>query len=132
MPTVQDIQGEVFKNASVILLARIVGEDGGPVTQATISSISYTIYELDEADPDSQTPVSGHTAVSVSVANSIFDELQLDELWSVDSEGYNFKHVVDISQDQAFAQAGIQYQVRFELTPTTGQVIIARFKLRAL
>ena len=131
MATAQDITGPVFKNSSVILLARVVGEDGRPVTTSTITSIEYTVYQLDEADPDSLTAVSGHTAVAVGVNGTIFDSLQTDDLWSVDTVGYNFRHVLDVSQDQAFPKAGVHYQVRYKLTPASGQIIIARFRLRA-
>ena len=131
MPIVSDVHGYVFKNSSIILLARIVGEDGLPITTSTLSSIDYTIYELDEANPDTLTAVTGHTSVSVTVAGAVFDQLQSDELWAVDTEGYNFKHVLDVNVNQAFTKAGYHYQVRFELTPTSGQTIVARFKLKA-
>ncbi len=131
MPIASDVQGYVFKNSSIILLARIVGEDGLPITTSTLSSIDYTIYELGEANPDTLTAITGHTSVSVTIADTVFDQLQSDELWTVDTEGYNFKHVLDVSVDQAFAKAGVQYQVRFELTPTSGQTIVARFNLKS-
>ena len=116
----------------MILLARVVGDDGVVITKATISSIEYTVYQLDEADPDILTPVTGHTSVAAVVNDTLYDVLQNDELWDADETGYNFKHVLDVTQDQAFAVAGIYYQVRFTLSPASGQDIVIRFKVKAI
>jgi len=132
MSNSREIQGTVFKNSSVVLLSRIVDEDGLPITQSAISSISYSIYQVDESDPDSLSPVAGHSGVPVAVANTVFDTLQQDDLWDVDNEGFNFRHVLNVSAYQAFPIAGVHYQVRFQLTPTAGQIIVARFKLKAI
>lgn len=126
-----DIVGTVFKNDSVILMARVLGEDAAAVTQVDIASALYTLSLLDDDDPDVATVVSGHEDVDVTVSGLIFDSLQTDALWSVDTTGYNFKHVLDVSANQAFGEAGRRYRVRFELTPVSGQVIVVRFELRA-
>lgn len=132
MANAVDAQGQVFKNGSATLLARIVGKDAANVAQADISSAVYSIYLLDEDDPDSRTVVSGHDEASLAVADIIYDTLQTDAIWSVDATGYNFSHVVDVSTDTAFEIAGRDYLVEFTLTPVTGQVIIVRFKVRAI
>ena len=66
-----DIHGTVFKNGSATLLARVVGANGIPITQADINSATYTVYLLDESDPDAATPISGHTDVALDVASLI-------------------------------------------------------------
>jgi hypothetical protein len=132
MPDASDIHGTVFKNGSATLLARVVGADGVAITQATLSEAKYTVYELDEHDPDIATPIDGHDEVPVVIADTIFDALQQDALWDVDDTGYNFKHVLDVSSDQAFATAGTAYRVVVELTPTAGQVILVRFRVHAI
>jgi len=133
MADASDIHGVVFKNGSATLLARVVGAGGAAITQATISAIKYTIYLLDANDPDAGTAVDGHTDVAVSpVSSVIFDALQTDDLWDVDATGYNFKHVLDVSANQAFAKAGRTYRVVFALTPTSGQVILVRFRVQAI
>ncbi len=127
-----DIQGVVFKNGTATLLARIVGADATEINQANISSIRYSIYQLDESDPDAATAVSGHDDESLSTSAVVFNSLQLDPLWTVDATGYNFRHEIDVSTNPAFAVAGPYYRVRYELTPTSGQVIVVRFKLRVI
>ncbi len=132
MPQATDIVGTVFKNDSVILLARVVGEDAAAITQADISSAKYSVYSLGDDDPDAATAVDDHEDVALTVVSVIFDTLQTDAVWTVDSTGYNFKHVLDVSTDQAFAVAGVTYRVRVELTPTSGQVIVVRFRLECV
>jgi len=130
MANVCYIHGEFRKNASVILLARVEGNDGALVTQASIASATYTVYLLDPTDPDVQTAVEDHEDVAIAPADLIFDELQTDDLWGdTDGTGYNLKHQLDVSEAQAFAAAGVEYLVRIELTPADGgQVIVVPFK----
>jgi len=132
MPDAQDIQGTVFKNGSAILLARVVGADGAAVTRDALAAIHYTVYLLDDQDPDQQTPLDGHVAVSLSVTEAIYDTLQTDAVWTRDAIGYNFKHILDVSTHQAFPTAGRSYRIVYELTPTSGQVILVRFRVHAI
>ncbi len=132
MAEASDIFGTVFKNGSATLLARVVGAGGIPVTQADVASAKYTLYLVDESDPDTVTPVTGHAEVALDVASLVYDSLQNDDLWNEDDTGYNFKHVLDVSTHQAFSTAGRHYRAVFTLTPTSGQVILVRFRLHAI
>jgi hypothetical protein len=124
-----DIHGNAFKNGSATLLARVVGQSGANVVQSDINTIKYTVYLLDDQDPDSRTAVSGHTNVTLAVANVIFNTLQTDPIWTVDAIGYNFCHVLNVSSNQAFAIAGRRYLVEYQLSPVVGQMIFARFRI---
>ncbi|MGQ9576485.1 MAG: hypothetical protein ACUVUC_14325 [Thermoguttaceae bacterium] len=132
MPEAQDIHGTVFKNGSATLLARVVGASGTPITRSQIAAIQYSIFLLQEDDPDSQTPVAGHAGVSVPVSSVIYDSLQTDALWTRDSVGYNFKHVLEVEEHPAFAAAGRSYRIVYELRPAAGQVILVRFRVHAI
>ena len=132
MAHASDIFGTVFKNGSATLLARVVGADGTPVKQADIASAEYGVYLLDDDDPDAAAVVTGHDGVSIGVSSLIFDTLQTDGVWDVDSTGYNFKHVLDVSTNQAFTVAGRTYRIVFELTPADGQTILVRFRVHAI
>jgi hypothetical protein len=131
MADAQDIHGTVFKNGSATLLARVVGAAGAAVTQSDIAAVKYGIYLLDEDDPDGQTPVTGHSGVSLPVSAVIFNTLQTDALWTRDATGYNFKHVLEVGAHPAFAVAGRSYRIVYELTPAAGQVILVRFRVHA-
>ena len=132
MAEVIDIHGSAFKNGSATLLARIVGPDGANILQSDINTIEYTVYLLDDQDPDSRTPVTGHTDVALTVADVIFNTLQTDAIWTVDATGYNFRHVLDVSSNQAFAVAGRRYLVEYQLTPAVGQMILVRFRINVI
>lgn len=128
--TLPKIHGTVFKNGSATLLARVVGEGGKLVTQASLIAAAYTVYMLDDDAPVASIRlVAGHENVSVAVPGLIHDTLQTDDLWDVDTIGYNFRHTLDVSANQAFAKAGRTHRIVFSLTPTSGQVILVRFRL---
>jgi hypothetical protein len=132
MADAADIHGVVFKNGSAILLARLVGADGTPIVRSDLIRAVYTIALLDETDPNAASPVTGHTGVEVPVAAVLSDSLRRDALWDVDSSGYNFRHILDVSTATAFAIAGRSYRVTFELTPAAGPVILVRFRVHAI
>ena len=127
-----DIYGTAFKNGSVTLLARIVGQSGGNVLPADINTVKYTVYLLDDQNSDSRTAVAGHTNVTLPVADVLFNTLQTDAIWTVDTTGYNFRHVLDVSANPAFAVAGRRYLVEYQLTPAVGQMILVRFRINVI
>jgi len=128
----RDIYGTVFKHGTAVLLARVVDETGEPISQHDIALANYTVYLLDESDPDQAQPVAGHHDRSVAVAQLIYNSLQRDSFWDLDELGYNFRHVLDVSVQPAFPKAGRSYRVVFRLIPTGGQVILVRFRLYAI
>jgi len=132
MVNAADISGTVFKNGSATLLARVIGADGQPLTSADVLSAKYTIYQLDENDPDAGTAVAGHDGVAGDPVSLVYDTLQNDALWDVDTTGYNFKHDLDVSTSAAFPMAGKHYRVVYELTPIQGQVVLVRFRVHAI
>jgi hypothetical protein len=128
-----DVKAVVFKDGSVILLARVVGGDGTPVTIAKIDDAEYSVYHVDNDFPDCLTVSPGHNGVTLTVADVIFDTLQEDDLWGdTDDEGYNFKYAIDVSETQAFLVADETYLVVVTLTPTSGQDILVRFRVEAI
>jgi hypothetical protein len=127
-----DIYGTAFKNGSATLLARVVGQGGADIVQADLSAVRYTVYLLDDQDPDGRTAVANHSDAALSVAQVIFDSTQIDPLWTVDEIGYNFRHVLSVSPHPAFSIAGRNYLVEYQLTPMAGQVILVRFRLNVI
>ena len=127
-----DTYGAVEKGGTVTCLARVVGEDATAINQATISTATYSVFLLDDDDPDSRTVVVGHDGASLTVSAIIFNTLQTDARWTVDSTGYNFRHTIDVSSNDAFTIAGRNYLVEYRLVPASGQVIIVRFRLNCI
>jgi hypothetical protein len=132
MAEAMDTFGAAFKNGSATLMARIVGSGGVNITQADIATIRYSVYLLDDQDPDNRTPVTGHSQITLPVYQVVFNSLQTDPTWTVDATGYNFRHVLDVSAHPAFAVAGRKYLIEYVLTPLTGQVILVRFRFNVI
>jgi hypothetical protein len=132
VPQAQDICGTVFRRGTVLLLARVVAEDGRPIHPETIASAEYTIFEVDPEDPEVRRPIAGHTARTLSVGQLLSDRLRTDFPWDVDEVGYNFRHLLDVAEHPAFPQAGRHYLVEFTLRPSHGQIILVRFRLYAI
>ncbi|MEN6450363.1 MAG: hypothetical protein ABFC96_07730 [Thermoguttaceae bacterium] len=132
MPDAIDIHGTAFKNGSITLLARIVDADGNNVAPDEISAIRYTVYLLNDQNPDARTAVEGHSSVALSVASVLFASLQSGSIWTVDTTGYNFRHVLDVATHPAFSIAGRRYMIEHQLTPTAGQVILVRFRINVI
>ncbi len=132
MAVAKDIHATVFRNATAVFMTRVENSSGQEIVQASVASIRYTVYELEQATPDLLSAVVGHDNVALNLSDVVFDTLQTDEAWTVDAVGYNFRHELDVTQNEAFPKAGAIYQVRYELTPVTGQKIVFRFKLRCI
>jgi hypothetical protein len=132
MANPSDIAGKVFKHGTVTTLARVLGAANAPIVQSDIASISYTVYLLDDRDLDNWTPVAGHSAVALTVSAVVYNALQTDSAWTVDATGYNFRHEIDISVNQAFTAAGSKYLVEYKFVPNSGQPIIVRSRLTAI
>lgn len=132
MPIAADIRGAVFKNSSAVLMARIVGPGDEAVVTSDLQLVRYSVLEVDHAIHDALTPVAGHDDVELAVGEVFYDTLQTGGPWSVDEVGYNFRHQLDISTNQAFPTAGVSYQVRYEAAPAVGQKIVWRYLVRAI
>ena len=66
-------------------LARVQGLSAGAyLKQADITSISYSVYDLDNGSAVVKTG-------TLVVSSTIYDSLQVDKSWTKDNIGYNFK-----------------------------------------
>ena len=119
MPAPKVITGFVYEFNAVTCLARIVGNDGTNITQASLTGISCAVYGLGSANPD--VAVATPT-VTVSVA--VFDTLQTNVIWTTDTTGYNFKHTVAAGADsdtEPFALGNRPYRIEYLFDPTSGE-----------
>ena len=108
------------------LRPRLPGRSGHPPGRRI--DVVYSVYLLDDQDPDARTAVTGQTAVSLNAADVIFDTLQDDS----QASDYNFMHVIPIGVHPAFTIAGRNYLVEYTITPTAREKIILRFRVNVL
>lgn len=127
-----DIYCTVHKLGTATFLARVLGPSGAPLTRAEISAIRYSLYLLDDRNPDARTAVPGHEDVSLAVEPVLLTSLETGAIWTRDAQGYNFRHTLGVSIDPAFTLAGRRYLLEYRLSPVAGQVILVRFRIHVI
>jgi len=98
----------IWEDSGLVCMARVIGEDAENLVQADVSSIDCTVTHL---------PTGAFTEPDVTVSSAVFNTLQTDSRWTVDSTGYNFRFTVPAA---SFAKAG-KARVEFKFTPASGQ-----------
>ncbi len=128
----RDIYGTVHVNSSTDLLARVVDVNGDLIMGANVASLTYSVQEHGGCVIEEGTVVDGHDKVALVVSEVFTDGLQTDGAWTVDAIGYNFRHTVDTSVNEAFLRAGYLYQVRYDLSLLDGSKVVFRYELKAI
>lgn len=129
----RDVLGQVFRDGSAALVARVVDVYGEPIEPEDVESAEYTIHELD-LDDESLEAVEGHEGVELVVEDVVLSPLVVDDLWGeVDDEGYNLRVTLGRSETfSPFPRAGVYYQVSVTLTLMSGQEVLARFRVLSI
>ena len=126
MATTEPIKATVWEDGGAALMARVVGNSATAITQAAITSISYSVFDLSGTTPN--TAITGYSAVSLTVADVVYDTLQTDARWTADSTGYNFRHDIAAA---VFATGGHRYRIEYKFTPATGSVFWLVYEITA-
>lgn len=113
------VKGSVWEDGGAAMMARVVGNDAANIVQADIASIARNVFI-------GSTLNSGPTALTV--ATVVFDTLQTDARWSVDSTGYNFRDDVGAA---IFAAGSTLYRLEYAFTPASGEVFQVVFEALA-
>jgi len=120
-------------NAGVLLMARIRSIAGVLLTQGSVSSASYSVYDVDAG-----TTLVSSTALTVS--SVVYNGLQYNATWRHDSPtspgddgayGYNFAMTLPASAIPV-ASSGHKIQVDVVITPTSGQQLRIPFVLQTV
>jgi len=122
-------------HSGVLLMARIVGQGGVLITQATISAVQVVVTDLTQVLATGSGPVNTYNP---SISSVISNGLQQVLPWTQDSQanpgpdglwGYNFNFVVPAS---CFANSGDIFQADARFTPVTGEAFNVSFKISTL
>jgi hypothetical protein len=122
MPTPTIIKGVVIEDGGATLLARIVGNAGTVITQATITSITYQEFKKG-------TTIDIAVNSPLTVSSVVFDALQTDAIWTIDSTGYNFSYAAAATE---FPDGRETYEWEFKFTPSTGQVFYILYSISTI
>lgn len=113
-----------YEDSGISLMARVYGHAATAITQATISTITYTVTEH-ATQEDAENGANGTAIIastSLTVSSVVFDTLQTDARWTKDSTGYNFRYD-SAAADRTDGGVWHRYEVKF--TPSSGAVFHA-------
>lgn len=116
------VKDSVFEDTGNVFMARVKGIDGNYILQADLSSITYAVFNMTTG---SAVAVINDT---VTISTAVFDTLQTDGIWTWDTTGYNFLHVMPAT---AFPTGGNVYAVEYTFTPASGPVFKQQFLITA-
>lgn len=132
------ITGTVVGGSGVALMARVLGSNARPITQASISSVTYAIRDLTDAETDS--------TGTLTVGSVVFNDLQqYDPRWSKDSAskpgadgawGYNFLaefsstlfNDYDVETESPYVVTPHTYRIDVRFQPVSGQPFVVPFE----
>lgn len=109
MATIIPQSVSVYEGSGASFMARVLGNAGTNITQASISSITCNVYNA--------ITLASVATPSVVVASSVFDTLQTDSRWDTDTTGYNFRHDLPPT---AFPDGDIPLVIEYLFTPASG------------
>ncbi|MDO4629804.1 MAG: hypothetical protein Q4C70_11530 [Planctomycetia bacterium] len=124
--------GTAFPDHSVVLLARVVGEYSEVLKRKELSSCTYSASLIDPVFPDRATPIEGHQDVQLDLDAVFFNALQNDNSWTLDADGYNFRHIPDISEFPLFSHSRRLYKLDYTFTPTEENRLPIRIQFHIL
>lgn len=107
-----------YEDTGPALMARVYGNAGTAITQASLSTIVLHVYNK----ADIGTPIA--SSVSVTIASTVFDTLQTDARWTEDSTGYNFRYDCPVT----YLPSPGRYIYEFVFTPSSGAAFIKVFE----
>lgn len=122
--SVGTVHGTTTGKSAWVLLARVLGTDGEPVTRAGLSSITYAVNRIDGAGDWTSTGTGTLTINSV-----VYDTLQTgDDRWGEDPDaGFNFAATIPAS---CFQTGGQEHQCDVTFTEAGGSVFVQSFRSR--
>jgi hypothetical protein len=100
-----------LEDGGATVLARVYGNAGTAITQASLTSITWAVYNA-----DTEAEILAPAALTVSAV--VFDTLQTgNPRWTKDGVGYNFVHALPVT---AFPAAVAKTRIQYKFTPTSG------------
>jgi hypothetical protein len=82
--------------------------------------------------PGDRAAIAGHSDVAVDPLDVLWDLLQTDASWNVDTVGYNFRHALRAGDPFAFAAAGAICLLEYRLTTSEADLLLVRFRLNVI
>lgn len=111
MPDIEIHSFECFKGESPALMARVLGNAGTAITQASLTAINLYVYRTSDLTTDLA------SGASLTIASVVYDTLQTaDPRWTEDSTGYNFLYLLPTT----YTGVACRLRVEIKFTPSSG------------
>jgi hypothetical protein len=109
------ITGTVWERGGAVVMARVQGTRTSGVAdnmdQSDIDGVTYWVYEKYTSG---YIATSDNASQALTVADVVYNTLQTDNRWTVDSTGYNFRHTLTST---AFPTGGRAYRAQYLFNP---------------
>jgi hypothetical protein len=109
------IVASVWEDQGIFLMSRVLGNAGTAITQASLTAITYGVYDVSTG---TATVTAGTALVISSVVFNTYQVTAVDPRWTLDSTGYNFATSIPAS---AFPSGNATYQVEILFDPASGE-----------
>lgn len=109
MPAPIVTKAMVWEDSGAAFMARVVGNTAANMTQASITGATVKVYD---------SAGTSQLSDSMTISSVVFDTLQTDARWTVDSTGYNFLYAI---ADTVFTTGNESYTVEFMFDPVSGE-----------
>lgn len=118
-----------WEDSAVSLMGRVVASTAAKLIQSTTSTITYAVYSRTIDDPPPGSTVVVAAGTPLTVATVIFNTLKIDDRWTADTTGYNFRYDPPVTETPT---GGLTYRWEVTFTPTTGAAFVAVWEVEAL
>ncbi len=118
--TLGKIPGQIVRRSGATVAGLVQGQLGTPITQASLSAISYQVVRLDNAGVETVTG-SG----TLTIADVVFDTAQTGDPRYPLSGGFNFMAVIPAS---CFAVGGRTHRIEVTFVPVSGENFVQEWE----
>lgn len=117
-------QTNVWEGQDLVTMARIVTADGTDLQQADISGTGGAEVTLRLIHTGSRRPDSAISTTTIDKTAVVFDALQTDAYWNLDSTGYNYRHAFDGTLVPYAGQFRLQYTFQADASTAFGLIVV--------
>jgi hypothetical protein len=104
-------QYAAHENSPQVFMALVLGVDGRPITPASVTSVSYTVWDLAVSRTTAAT-----TETTLTTTDVFFSPPRMTPPWTGPEPGRNFEHQ---AAGTLFPEASKEHIVEYKVVPTT-------------
>lgn len=135
------ITGVAFERHAVVLMARVTGANRQAIVQSSLNKIFYEVWKIPTPQANRLPPdyaaygdlSRSRDSTELTIGSVIFDTLQTDARWTVDTTGYNFLVELDAATFEEIPAADYPesqwYEIPIRFEPTSGAAFGVNYQI---